>query len=1281
MSVSEVSGLMKYKDEDGNVYLMFPVTTKDNVDGIDEIESELAALKQKVNNTPQADYNQNDDTALDYIKNRPFYEEQSVGYLLEETTLEVADSTAYLMNPLSGILVIGENYTVMYNGTEYECTATIANMEGVDCDALGNTTVFGGSTGADMPFAILIIPEDMIDSTGGVYAMVMVMVMEELTSITLSISGAISVIHTISDKYLPPSKNSFILNGSQIGSLRTIYSAEENDDYTIGSFAFAEGNFTKASGDYSHAEGDTSLASGQSSHAEGNSTASGIYSHAEGNSTASGNYSHAEGNNTIASGKDSHAEGYRTKASGEYSHAEGYDTKASGEGSHTEGRLTVASGKYSHAEGSNISYAGGSLSTKTLTSEDYAGITEDISVLAPVAYGISSHAEGTRTIAYGHSTHAEGNDTSAYGNYSHAEGSNTSASGIGSHAEGEGTIASGDYSHVQGKHNVEDTANKYAHIVGNGDDADNRSNAHTIDWEGNGWFAGKIKMGGTSQDDENSVEVASTSTVDSKVSTHNTSTSAHNDIRDLISGLTTRLNTLANSDDTTLDQLSEIVSYIKNNKSLIDGVTTAKVNVSDIVDNLTTSNASKPLSAKQGVAIKALIDALQTAVDGKATSSHTHNYAGSSSAGGAATSANKINTDAGSATNPVYFSNGIPVKTTYTLGKSVPSDAKFTDTTYSAATTSANGLMSSTDKVKLNNTNIAYGTCSTAADTAAKVVTLSGNTNWALTIGSVVMVSFTNSNSASNVTLNVNSTGAYPIWYNNAEYTSTGTAYTGYAGRVTTYMFNGTHWVWVANSYDTNTTYTNVKLGHGYASCTTAAATTAKVATLSSYTLTTGGIVAVKFTNAVPAFATLNINSKGAKAIYHKGAAIKAGVINAGETATFIYSGQYHLISIDRDVALKATADGNGNNIVDTYATKTELSDAVENLNITKVEQSDLESEVENQLDGAKADIVTQIIAQLGGMPVFGTVNNDNTITVTSTLADGDYVLMYENDNGTLEEIGTITVSNGEVTGGYTNIIDTVGYTNDTRLSTSTAGTTKAATGFVTTGIIDLSNVSKPVTIRTKGVDFSNAQSAVTTYNSSGTATYGLLVSNLITDDETILNTTLDADNNLTIVISADASDAYSQIQLCGYGSGENLIVTINEEITTAYTNIIDTFGYSDGYRISTSTGALSAQDGYTTTGLMTIPSGSTIRTKGVDFNYNSTYCNIGVYDSAGTKLSTNNLIGQGTSVWNGLTWSFDDEGNLLMNYSISSGEDTYIKISGYGSGADLIVTINEEIV
>lgn len=98
---------------------------------------------------------------------------------------------------------------------------------------------------------------------------------------------------------------------------------------------------------------------------------------------------------------------------------------------------------------------------------------------------------------------------------------------------------------------------------------------------------------------------------------HNSSGSSHDDIRSLVSGLNTRLNALADSDDTTLDQLSEIVTYIKNNKSLIDNITTSKVNVADIVDNLTSTSANKPLSAKQGKVLKDLMDALTTVVGNK----------------------------------------------------------------------------------------------------------------------------------------------------------------------------------------------------------------------------------------------------------------------------------------------------------------------------------------------------------------------------------------------------------------------------------------------------------------------------------------------------------------------------------------------------------------------------------------------------------------------------------------------------------------------------------------
>lgn len=114
------------------------------------------------------------------------------------------------------------------------------------------------------------------------------------------------------------------------------------------------------------------------------------------------------------------------------------------------------------------------------------------------ASGDGSHAEGYNTTASNSKSHAEGYNAKALGEISHAEGSYTTASGSISHAEGWGTVASGEYQHVQGKNNISDTTS--AHIIGNGTGSEdvNRSNAHTIDWNGNAWFAGDIYTGSTS---------------------------------------------------------------------------------------------------------------------------------------------------------------------------------------------------------------------------------------------------------------------------------------------------------------------------------------------------------------------------------------------------------------------------------------------------------------------------------------------------------------------------------------------------------------------------------------------------------------------------------------------------------------------------------------------------------------------------------------------------------------------------------------------------------------
>ena len=176
------------------------------------------------------------------------------------------------------------------------------------------------------------------------------------------------------------------------------------------------------------------------------------YTHNE----ATGGFSHAEGNSTTASGANSHAEGSDTTASSNCAHAEGFSTTASKYYSHAEGSNTTASGTSSHAEGSGTT-----------------------------ASGYYSHAEGSATNATADTSHAEGNSTTASGYASHAEGSSTTATAGSSHAEGSGTKASSANQHVQGKYNVEDTAGTYAMIIGNGTSDTARSNAFTVDWNGN----------------------------------------------------------------------------------------------------------------------------------------------------------------------------------------------------------------------------------------------------------------------------------------------------------------------------------------------------------------------------------------------------------------------------------------------------------------------------------------------------------------------------------------------------------------------------------------------------------------------------------------------------------------------------------------------------------------------------------------------------------------------------------------------------------------------------
>ena len=112
----------------------------------------------------------------------------------------------------------------------------------------------------------------------------------------------------------------------------------------------------------------------------------------------------------------------------------------------------------------------------------------------------------------------------------------------------------------------------------------------------------------------------------SQVSTHNTSTAAHNDIRSLIEELSNQVNNFLDIDDADRDQLSEVLELIDNNKGTLESLTTNKVNVSDIADDLITPVATKVLSANQGVVLSQDISNLSAIVETKATIQDLNNH-------------------------------------------------------------------------------------------------------------------------------------------------------------------------------------------------------------------------------------------------------------------------------------------------------------------------------------------------------------------------------------------------------------------------------------------------------------------------------------------------------------------------------------------------------------------------------------------------------------------------------------------------------------------------------
>ena len=443
------------------------------------IKTILNALLAKIKSI-RFDWNVNDPSQEGYIKNRTHYKENATRLVVDN----LSSSSLYDGNIPICNFTPKWTYDVIYNGTLYE---------GLICYPEDEYNCIGGY--GKYPF--------YIDDDGGNSFFINC----EDDEFTVSITEHAVIIHKLDEEYLPdglitkdelsevaisgsyydlndtptvPTNISQLTNDTgYLTSVPSQYVTEtelnakgylkSETDPTVPSWAKASKKPT-----YTYSEiTDKPILVGQNVEGTGYTINNAYVAAGEGaeifndyeNNKASGRYSHAEGQNTTASGIQSHAEGCYTTASAQNSHVEGYFSTASGNHSHAEGGMAKASGEMSHAEGCSTESSGS-----------------------------SSHAEGRLTVA----------------------------AGMESHAQGYNTIANGKQQHVQGRYNIEDTENKYAHIVGNGSytsDGGIRSNAHTLDWQGNAWFAGDVYVSSTSgtNKDEGSKKLATEEYVDIRV--------------------------------------------------------------------------------------------------------------------------------------------------------------------------------------------------------------------------------------------------------------------------------------------------------------------------------------------------------------------------------------------------------------------------------------------------------------------------------------------------------------------------------------------------------------------------------------------------------------------------------------------------------------------------------------------------------------------------------------------------------------------------------------------
>ena len=155
------------------------------------VQTSLAKADTALQSQTIPDWNQNDETAPDYVKNRPFYTGDPVEtVLVEESTVPFAEHNGSYMArfPSTFAPTVGETYKVYWDGTAYECTCVSFN----DTPTIGNLSIIGAGSDTGEPFLMAV--------KNGVQ--ISIATADTSASHTFSISGFVSEVVKIDPKYI-----------------------------------------------------------------------------------------------------------------------------------------------------------------------------------------------------------------------------------------------------------------------------------------------------------------------------------------------------------------------------------------------------------------------------------------------------------------------------------------------------------------------------------------------------------------------------------------------------------------------------------------------------------------------------------------------------------------------------------------------------------------------------------------------------------------------------------------------------------------------------------------------------------------------------------------------------------------------------------------------------------------------------------------------------------------------------------------------------------------------